>query len=266
MSRITPEDLTEVRRLLAGHCLGGCLEHVAECGSTQDLVRARAEAGAPEGLVIVADHQTRGRGQRGNTWTQPPGKDLAFSLLLRPPPEVPPVALAALLPVGVCLGLEEACGQRLTLKWPNDVLLANRKIAGILIEASSSGGRARYVVGIGVNVNTTEFPRELTARAGSLRQALGHDLARAGLLASLLLSLDSVYRELLAGAHDVLLGILTRRLGLAGVDVDLVRGTETLRGRVQGLDLRAVRFRDEHGREHEFAPETVTRIVPATGP
>jgi BirA family biotin operon repressor/biotin-[acetyl-CoA-carboxylase] ligase len=263
MSRISPSDLAELVVVLSGRTIGRRIEQVAECGSTQDLVRALGEGGESEGTVVLAERQTQGRGQRGNLWQGAAGKDLAFSFLLTPP-ALPAVALAAILPLGVCLGLEEALGRRFTVKWPNDVLHGGRKVAGILIEGTTLAGRTTYAVGVGVNVNTTGFPPELADRAGSLSQITGGELDRAGLLATLLISLDDVYRELCTRDASRLLGILWTRLGLQGQDVELVCTDQTRRGRVLALDLQRLRYRDEQGREQELLPETITRIVPVT--
>src|SRR5262249_5814013 len=142
--------------------LGRELVWLPRTGSTNDEALARARAGAPHGLVIVADEQTRGRGRLGRVWHSPPGDNLYLSVLLRrdrPPAWALPLPLIA--GVAVSDTLEGfSCGT--AIKWPNDVLIDGRKVAGILTESSTVGGRLEaIVVGIGVNVNVADLPPEL---------------------------------------------------------------------------------------------------------
>ncbi len=198
--------------------LGRAFEWHAATASTNDLAAERARAGAPAGLVIVADAQTAGRGRLGRTWHSPPEENLYLSILLRParpPSEIPPITLLAGAAVARAL---ETFGLQPRLKWPNDVELVDegqepgegsralprrtppgearlrprptgprRKVAGILTEMASAGASALHVVvGIGINANAVDFPPELASRATSLRRALGHAVERVELLAALL--------------------------------------------------------------------------------
>lgn len=183
--------------------LGRPFEHLSTCGSTNDEVAARAIAGAGEGMLIVADKQTKGRGRRGRSWHSRPGENLTFSLLLRP--ALPARNLAPLTLLAGAALAATLSQFRFTpkLKWPNDVLLdvkgGPRKVAGILTEMSSEGDRVRHVVlGIGINVNTDAFPGDL-ARATSLRLALGARLDSAALLASFLNAFEPRYDDFVAG-------------------------------------------------------------------
>jgi BirA family biotin operon repressor/biotin-[acetyl-CoA-carboxylase] ligase len=131
-----------------------------ECGSTNDEAAAWARAGAPEGAVVIAGAQTRGRGRLGRAWHSPPGAALYFSTVLRPKlplQKLPPLTLA----VGVALAeAVTAFDVPARLKWPNDVLVGGRKLAGILTESATQGGRLEHViVGIGVNLRFEEFPQ-----------------------------------------------------------------------------------------------------------
>jgi BirA family transcriptional regulator, biotin operon repressor / biotin---[acetyl-CoA-carboxylase] ligase len=158
----------------------------AEVGSTNDEVAARARTGAPEGVVVVADRQTRGRGRRGRTWEAPAGSSLLVSVLLRPP--APHVALAAcgLAAVDAC---REAAGVTAALKWPNDLVVGGEaKLAGILAEAAGGG----VVVGLGLNVDWdgTPLPAGATTLAG-----LGRPVARAKVLVAYLVALEAGCRR-----------------------------------------------------------------------
>ena len=200
---------------------------VAETGSTNADALALARDGAPEGIVVVADHQTAGRGRRSRTWVAPPGGSLLVSVLLRPPA---PVADATTMAAALAMAeaVEEATGVVAGLKWPNDLVVDDRKLAGVLAEADWPAGaaisagyralpahaRAVVVVGIGLNVAwPVELPAELdefAARATSLDRLVGDgpagtDVAegrRRDLLAAYLRRLDGRYGQLVAGARD----------------------------------------------------------------
>jgi BirA family biotin operon repressor/biotin-[acetyl-CoA-carboxylase] ligase len=198
----TPDRLTA---RLATRWLGRAYEWHASCASTNDLAGGRAREGAPEGLVIATEAQTAGRGRLGRTWHSPAGENLYLSILLRPArpaAEIPPLTLlagAAVARALTALGL----GLRPRLKWPNDVQLDNpsweggaRKVAGILTEMASEGGRVGHVVvGLGLNVNAAAFPPELEARATSLRLVSGRAQDRAAVLAAVLGAFEPLYED-----------------------------------------------------------------------
>lgn len=145
-------------------------------GSTNDELRQLAEQGAPEGLVLVADEQTAGRGRRGAVWVSPKGENLACSVLLRPSA---PKTLWHRLSLITGLAVAEALESHVSyaeIKWPNDVRVDEKKIAGILVEAGSDF----VIIGIGINVNSIGFSEELSAT--SLREATGMKLERAEVL------------------------------------------------------------------------------------
>ena len=152
----------------------GRLHHHPVVDSTMDLARAEAESGAPEGALILADAQRRGRGRRGRAWTSPPG-GLWASLVLRPTmPERHAGRFSVLVSLGLAQGLRERFGLPITVKWPNDLLIHRRKLGGALIEATSQGDRLGWlIVGVGLNVNNAP-PDDARVVATSLRRTLGH--------------------------------------------------------------------------------------------
>ncbi len=165
------------------------LERLGTVGSTNDEAMARARAGAPHGTAVVAEAQTRGRGQKGHTWQSLPGENIYLSVVLRlglSPLATLPVTLAA--GVATCEVVNQfAAGA--SIKWPNDVLLSELKVAGILTEATTRGERVEAVIlGVGVNVNAAEVPVDLPAT--SLRLAVGHPVDREAVLARLLRELE----------------------------------------------------------------------------
>ncbi len=168
----------------------------AECGSTNDEAAAWARAGAPHGAVVIADAQTRGRGRLGRVWHSPPGAALYFSAILRPPlppMKVPPLTLAAGVAVAETVARFDVAP---TLKWPNDVLIEGKKLAGILTESATQGARLEHViVGIGVNLRVEEFPAGLNAT--SLHRY--REVARDEFVDVLCERLESAYERFLSG-------------------------------------------------------------------
>ncbi len=134
--------------------------HLREMGSTNDRARALAVAGAPHGTLVTTGLQTAGRGRQGRTWTTPPGRALLMSLVLRAPDRM--------LPLAAAVAVAETAGPEAMIKWPNDVLLDGRKVAGILAEARPQDGWAVLGMGINVALRPDDFPEELRASAGSL--------------------------------------------------------------------------------------------------
>lgn len=163
--------------------------------STQDELRRLAEAGASEGTLVVADHQTRGRGRMGRTWLDEPGANLLLSVLFRP--EIPAARipqLSLLAAVASAEALRAATDLVIGIRWPNDLQVRERKVGGILAEGAAIGEQVLYVIlGIGINLNQTEFPAELLMPATSLALEVGQALDRETLLETLLGSLDQWY-------------------------------------------------------------------------
>ena len=185
-------DENQISAALAGLPLGG-LRFYRSIGSTNDEALAWSAVGAQDLSLVVADEQTAGRGRAGRKWHTPPGMALAFSLILRPSPferTVPArlTGLGALALVDLCKDLALDA----QIKWPNDILLRGRKVAGILVESAWAGNALdASVLGIGLNVAAAAIPpaEELTFPATSLETELGRRLKRAGLLGVILAAL-----------------------------------------------------------------------------
>ena len=201
--------------------LGGPRLDVESCESTQALV----DTSLPEGALVVADHQTAGRGRLGRTWEAPPGTAILCSLLLKPPPERHAPELSLVAGVAVADMLERATGLSVQIKWPNDVMLRRRKVAGCLAE----GRDGAVVLGIGVNVN--QRSEELPEGAGSLRTLTGREWDREELLASLLDDLGHRYEEWRAGGLDAVYEGLAPRDFLRGRRVS-VNGTSGVASKI----------------------------------
>jgi BirA family biotin operon repressor/biotin-[acetyl-CoA-carboxylase] ligase len=191
--------------------------HLRETTSTNDRARALAAAGAPHGTLVTAAAQTAGRGRQGRTWAAPPRHALLMSLVLRSPDRM--------LPLAAAVAVAEAAGERATIKWPNDVLLDGRKVAGILAEARPQDGWAVLGIGLNVAVRMEDLPPELHDTAATLGLA-PRDVER--VLARLLEALERA----LALATPGLLDAWRARDELRGREVAWAGG----HGRAAGID------------------------------
>jgi len=183
---------------LPGGRMAGPLVAYRSVPSTQTLCRRLGAAGVSEGAVVVADHQTAGRGRRGRVWQARPGVGLLFSCLLRP--NLPPARwseLTVTAAVAVAEAIETTAEVTARLKWPNDVLVGDRKLAGVLAQGVV-GPTPFVVLGVGINVGGDhgQWPADLATRAVSLAE-LGHPVSREALLAAVLARLLSRYERLL---------------------------------------------------------------------
>ena len=219
-----------------GGTLGRPLTLLSSTESTSDLAKQAAREGAPHGALWVAEEQTAGRGRRGHSWLCPAGEGLLFSVLLRipcVPSRIPPVALVAGLAVRDAVA-RAAPGAQVVVKWPNDVLVEGRKLAGVLVEAVTIGSRVEgIVVGIGVNVHTRAFPEEIADRATSVALVAPSAPDRASLLAAILGGLDRDAHVVLARGLGLVRGRLEAADGLRGRRVKNDGGDE---GVGEGID------------------------------
>jgi BirA family biotin operon repressor/biotin-[acetyl-CoA-carboxylase] ligase len=199
---VTPLDLELLARTLATRQLGRRFRYLASIGSTNDVALEAASSGgaAEHGLLVIAEEQTCGRGRSGSVWTAPRGTALLFSVVLVVPlPAADAARLTLAASVAVCGALREAELRGAHIKWPNDVLVATRKVAGILCETRPcASGPQAVVVGIGIDVN--QAAAELPAGATSVRVETGREASRELLLAATLLRLEAEHARVAAGA------------------------------------------------------------------
>ena len=225
-----PSDITEALAR-AGSRLGPFENRLCwydEIGSTNDVAITAAEAGAPEGLVVVANTQSTGRGRVGRSWSSPPGAGLYVSVVLRPTgPALRLLTIAA--GVAIAEGVHAASGLDTFVKWPNDVHVGPRKLAGILAEAGSSAGAVDHVVlGFGINILRAAYPADVAARATSIESELGRAVDRGLVLLECLAALSHRYGMLQrGGAHDVIAAWRARGITHMGrvVEWDVERGS-----------------------------------------
>lgn len=247
---------------------GRVMEGHATIDSTNARAIAWATENAPEGSVVVAEHQTAGRGRHGRTWHAEAGQNLMFSVVLRPSlaaDRLGLITVAAAVAVADVLD-DFAAPLRATIKWPNDVLLRGRKCCGMLLESSFSGpqkGAPDFVVlGIGLNVNQDRFPPELSDRAISLKQAARRPIERPPLFAELLRILEQRYGSLFENDGAAVRTAYEARLHHRGQSITL-RATTTgqpVRGVVRGIHpTGALQLETKDGLQTFHAGEVTSR-------
>jgi BirA family biotin operon repressor/biotin-[acetyl-CoA-carboxylase] ligase len=234
--------------------------------STNQQAKLLAAQGAPEGTVVAAESQTKGRGRRGRTWLSPAGQGICLSIVLRPPltpAKAPQITLMAA--VAVARTLENA-GIRANIKWPNDILVENMKIAGILTEISADMDQVDWViVGLGLNVNTPsrEIPADLRGQATSMQIQTGHPHSRTELLCGLLQDFESCYEQLKVEGFGPIMDQWRRMSDIIGrqVYVDVMGARH--HGTVAAVDDDGVLvLEDTEGRTRRFFSGDVTRVRP----
>jgi BirA family biotin operon repressor/biotin-[acetyl-CoA-carboxylase] ligase len=229
--------------------------------STSTLAASLAESPDNDGVAVLADEQTAGRGQHGRSWLCPPGAGVLMSVLLFPPDDLrrPPV-LTAWAAVSVCETVRDVTGLHARIKWPNDVLIGGRKVCGILIEQ----GRGT-VAGIGLNVNqpAEAFEQPGLTEGTSLAVAAGRTLDRDDVARRLVGRLDGHYDSLCSGDLATLLARWTEHLGLLGGDVVAECADRPRVGRLLGLSWDAVELEAPGGETVRLRPEMVRHLSPA---
>jgi BirA family transcriptional regulator, biotin operon repressor / biotin---[acetyl-CoA-carboxylase] ligase len=215
-------------RLTAGEVIWK-LHYEAACSSTQDVARAAAARGEEQGWTVVTDLQHAGRGRSGHSWVAPAETALLFSTILRPPLDLFPL-LPLLAALAVAGGIELATGAAPDLKWPNDVLLHGRKLAGILIERPVG---AHVVLGVGVNVN--QAAADLPEGATALAAELGRPLEREPVLAAILNDLSNAYERADREGVDWIVPGWRSRSSMLGKPVAFDRNGVILRGTAEDV-------------------------------
>jgi BirA family biotin operon repressor/biotin-[acetyl-CoA-carboxylase] ligase len=237
--------------------------------STQDIAFELLAEGRPHGTLVVADHQTGGRGSANRSWHSTPGKSLLFSLLLDlEPPGTFVSVLTIAIATSLARALIEIAGVPAKIKFPNDILVRGKKVAGILLEVKDYGNSHRVVAGVGVNVNQVreDFPEEIREIATSLREERKdkEPVRRPRLLRHILQDLEKWLERIRSGDFAELESVWNRFAAMEGKEVRFLRGGEEVRGTIveasirEGLLVRVAggeprRFRLEHISDFTFA-------------
>jgi BirA family biotin operon repressor/biotin-[acetyl-CoA-carboxylase] ligase len=190
--------------------LGGTLPRVwyaDTVGSTNDIAEGLASHGAPDGTIVLADLQTAGRGRLGRTWFSPPGAGLYVSIVARPATRREVAFSLMTLTAGVALadGVRACTYLPVDIKWPNDLVVGRRKLAGILTEASGAGALDHAVVGFGINLRSAAYPADVGDRATSIEAELGRPVERGLILAECVASLAAWASRVQGGGAESML-------------------------------------------------------------
>jgi BirA family transcriptional regulator, biotin operon repressor / biotin---[acetyl-CoA-carboxylase] ligase len=235
-----PLQLQQVRDGLVTRRLGTKLHYLAEIDSTNAYARQLAEQGANEGEVIIAEAQTRGRGRLGRNWVSPPFVNLYVSVILRP--QLPPVhapQLTLMAAVALADTIASFIGTPPAIKWPNDILVGGKKLAGILTESSCDSERIEFVIlGIGVNLNypVELMPDVIRERATSILTLTKNNIEREAFLQRLIQDLDRCYGELEEVGFDSLALRWEAFFGLRGKGVRVEMTDHIMIGTAKGID------------------------------
>jgi BirA family biotin operon repressor/biotin-[acetyl-CoA-carboxylase] ligase len=206
--------------------------------STNTQASLLAKKGGENGTVVIADQQTEGKGRMGRVWISPAHSNLYFSILLRPS-IVPQSASWIPLVSGVALvkGIAAYTGLSPRLKWPNDLLISGKKVGGILIEAHIVSNQIHYLVlGVGINVNMTQFPEEIALLATSLSKELGHSCQREPLLIRLLEEIESQLNDFYESGPDKTSIYWIQHSDTIGKEVTVTLGNQVIKGKAVDLD------------------------------
>lgn len=226
-------------RFIQDHAPGWRVSVWEETPSTNDVAREMGAAGEPHGAAVFAEHQTAGRGRRQNKWHAPKGRDLMFSVLLRPGVPMPLwPRITTLAALAVCKGIESELPLKPAIKWPNDVYLGDRKLAGLLAESMAGSAGGFIVLGIGINVNAGGFPDDLRATATSLALELRAGpgpVSRNSLAAAILTALGRELTRIDTGFVDAMAEVRARSW-LAGKTVRATVDGREVFGRVTDLN------------------------------
>ena len=260
-----PLQLEKVQNGLVTKRLGTRFHWFHELDSTNTYARRLAEEGAPEGEVVIAEQQTRGRGRLGRSWVSPPYVNLYLSVLLRPtlpPIQAPQITLTAA--VALADAVSAFISQPPVIKWPNDILVEGQKLAGVLTESSCTSERIEFVVlGIGVNVN---FRRALMAdglrdRATSLMEVGRRSVSREAFLRRLIQDLDRCYGILQESGFRAIAPRWEAYFGHRGKKVRVESEQEILIGEAKGIDGDgALIIKSDQGVHHRILAGDVTAV------
>ena len=241
---VPPDVARAIARVAArAGAFGRRLHWLESTASTNDVAAHLAESGADEGTTVVAEMQTAGRGRHGRVWFSPPGAGLYTSVIVRPEKgmsdAVHPATLLTLASgVAIAEAVRAVTGLPAEIKWPNDVLIGSRKLAGILAEGSLQAGEPIFVIiGFGVNLQPAAYPPELASRVTSIEAETNRPADRALLLAEILASLGERYADLREGRFDAMLTAWRRlAMSLAGARVEWDSPTGVVSGRAEDID------------------------------
>jgi len=218
--------------------IGKPVRILSQVDSTNEEIRRNLNKNTPEGLVVIADQQTHGKGRLGRSWHSEPGTGLYLSALLRPVMSIENLACITLMAgLATASAIRQQISTWVKLKWPNDILLNGKKIAGILCECiTDSGKNPAVITGIGINLSHTHFPESIKDTATSLKLETGKNVSREDIALSLLQNLDSEYENFLQGKIESLIQRWTQQTDMFGNTITVYQKEKIRVGTAMGLD------------------------------
>lgn len=244
--------------LLRTNTFGRDVVHYEETETTQRVAHELAQRAAPEGTLVLCDHQTQGRGQLGRKWLEEKGKGIAMSLILRPDVPIQTAGQLTIL-AGVALAESLAPLVDAKIKWPNDILVDGRKLAGILTEMQAESDRiGSIIIGIGVNVNHDSFPPDIIHRATSLKSSTGCEHKRSEIVARFLNTFEPMYTQWLEHGFTPFVERFLRLADRKDKLVTLRTRERVLTGILRGITKEGtLLIETEHGMEEFHSAELV---------
>ncbi|MBQ1992276.1 MAG: biotin--[Clostridia bacterium] len=213
------------------------LVYLPDVDSTNQEVK-RIASDYPHGTAVVAEYQTTGKGRLGRIWSSPKGTGLWFSILLKP--EIAPEQLAGITlacGLGVCKAIRQYTGLNALIKWPNDIIVGNKKICGILTEMKAEADKIIYAVaGIGINVNTAEFDEDIKHKATSLSIEANTAVDRAELFKEIMLCLEKSFDDYFSEPDSAISDEYIKLCATLGRNVAVARGNTTFNGKAVGVE------------------------------
>lgn len=232
--------------------------------STMDYAKKIAEKDEPEGTIVIADYQSHGRGRFGRIWKAEPGKNILMSIILRP--QIPLERFSIfpfLFANSIASAIEKHANLKITTKWPNDLLIDNKKFCGILMEASITVEKSDFIIlGIGINVNQSEFPKEIQEYATSLYLSTGKIYDRVELLKDILGQIEIDYDEFNKNRDfSAVIQKWKSRCKMIGEKITVIQSGKTVTGRVIDIDeLGFLVLEDENLRKIKLSSGDVTVV------
>lgn len=258
-------DISLLQQKLSTRWLGRSIVYMHETTSTNDVAKKLAHDGVSEGTIVLTEHQIAGRGRMGRKWFSPPGVGIYMSVVLRPklpPQKVPQLTMMAA--VATCEGLQYATELPIKLKWPNDIMIHNRKVGGILVEGQACADMLAFaVLGVGINVNTPReaFPPDIRELASSLAIEAGRKFSRVDVLIALLTTLEDWYEMLRDGKLDLIRERFADLHVARGHLVVVQAGVQHWQGYVEGITPEGALVLKQLDGEYAIIPTGVVRIV-----
>lgn len=235
MEKLTLDDIKEY---LETKYIGRDIIYLDTTTSTNDIVKEMAEKGASEGLIVIAEEQIKGRGRMGRRWITGKGKALAVSILLKPDikPDICP-SITSLIALSAVKAIRKATNYDIMIKWPNDLVLNNRKLGGILTEMSMEGIKVKYIIiGLGLNINQEVFDDDIKNIAVSLKSFSGKNFDRRIILSEILNYFESDYENFKRYGLEYFVEDIKRYSIIFGKDISVIDGNKIVNGKVVDID------------------------------